>query len=65
MGLKKLYHQVPPYACSFVFSMLCAYFCDKYKNRGVMTMVCPLLAAIGFSMFLGALVQFNLSIFNL
>jgi hypothetical protein len=25
-------------------------------------MVCPFLAAIGFSMFLGALVQFNLSI---
>jgi hypothetical protein len=46
--------QVPPYACSFVFSIVSAYFCDKYKNRSVMATVCALIAAAGYAMFLGA-----------
>jgi len=45
---------VPPYACSFVFSIVCAYFCDKYKNRGVMATFCALLAASGYAIFLGS-----------
>ncbi|KAI9451632.1 MFS general substrate transporter [Lactarius psammicola] len=45
---------VPPYACSFVFSIVSAYFCDKYKNRGVMATVCALIAAVGYAIFLGA-----------
>ncbi|KAI9451630.1 MFS general substrate transporter [Lactarius psammicola] len=45
---------VPPYACSFVFSIVSAYFCDKYKNRGVMATVCALIAAAGYAIFLGS-----------
>ncbi|KAH8978736.1 MFS general substrate transporter [Lactarius hatsudake] len=45
---------VPPYACSFVFSIVSAYFCDKYKNRGVMATVCALIAAGGYAIFLGS-----------
>ncbi|KAH9018670.1 MFS general substrate transporter [Lactarius pseudohatsudake] len=45
---------VPPYACSFVFSIVSAYFCDKYKNRGVMATVCALIAAVGYAIFLGS-----------
>ncbi|KAI0301017.1 MFS general substrate transporter [Multifurca ochricompacta] len=45
---------VPPYACSFVFSILSAYFCDKYKNRGVMVTFCALIAATGYAIFLGS-----------
>lgn len=45
---------MPPYACSFVFSIVAAYFSDKYKNRGVMAIVCALIAAAGFALFLGA-----------
>ncbi|KAI9459142.1 MFS general substrate transporter [Lactarius psammicola] len=43
---------VPPFACSFVFSIVSAYFCDKYKNRGVMATVCALIAATGYLVFL-------------
>jgi len=43
---------VPPYACSFVFSIVSAYFCDKYKNRGVMATICALIAAAGYAIFL-------------
>ncbi|KAI0305353.1 MFS general substrate transporter [Multifurca ochricompacta] len=45
---------VPPYACSFVFSIVSAYLCDKYKNRGVMATFCALLAAAGYAIFLGS-----------
>ncbi|KAH9994533.1 MFS general substrate transporter [Russula compacta] len=45
---------VPPYACSFVFSIISAYFCDKYKNRGAMATFCALLAAVGYAIFLGS-----------
>ena len=53
-GLRVTYlrHQVPPYACSFVFSILSSYFCDKYKNRGLVTTFCALLAAAGYAIFL-------------
>lgn len=46
--------QAPPYACSFVFSIVSAYFCDKYKNRGVMATVGALIAAAGYAVFLSA-----------
>jgi hypothetical protein len=45
---------VPPYVFSFVFSIVSAYFCDKYKNRSVMATVCALIAAAGYAMFLGS-----------
>jgi len=45
---------VPPFACTFVFSMVSSYFCDKYKNRGLTAVICGLLAAAGFSMVLGS-----------
>jgi hypothetical protein len=45
--------QVPPYACSFVFSIATSYFCDKYKNRGLMATFCALIAAAGYAIFLG------------
>jgi len=43
---------VPPYICSFVFSIVAAYFCDKYKNRSVMATACALIAAAGYAIFL-------------
>jgi hypothetical protein len=48
------HNQVPPYACSFVFSIISSYVCDKYKNRGLMATFCALLAAAGYAIFLGA-----------
>jgi len=45
---------VPPYLCSFVFSIVSAYFCDKYKNRGVTATVCALIAAAGYVIFLSS-----------
>jgi hypothetical protein len=47
-------HQVPPYVCSFLFSIVSAYYCDKYKSRGLMATFCALLAAAGYALFLGA-----------
>ena len=46
--------QVSPYACSFAFSIVSVYFCDKHKNRSVMAIICALIAAAGYAMFLGA-----------
>ncbi len=46
--------QVPPYACSFVISIVCSYLCDKYKQRGPMAIGTSLLAAVGYALFLGA-----------
>ncbi|KAI0057283.1 MFS general substrate transporter [Artomyces pyxidatus] len=43
---------VPPYACSFVLSIVAAYACDKYKNRGFMAIGCSLVAAAGYGVFL-------------
>ncbi|KAH9992319.1 MFS general substrate transporter [Russula vinacea] len=43
---------VPPYACSFVFGITSSYFCDKYKNRGLMATFCALLGAAGYAIFL-------------
>ncbi|KAN0107418.1 MFS general substrate transporter [Russula decolorans] len=45
---------VPPYACSFVFSIVSSYFSDKYKSRGLMAMFCALLAAAGYGIFLAS-----------
>ena len=45
--------QVPPYACSFIFSIISSYFCDKYKSRGLVATFCALLAAAGYAIFLG------------
>ena len=48
--------QVPPYACSFVISIVCSYLCDKYKQRGAMAIGTSILSAIGYAIFLGELV---------
>ncbi|KAI0084421.1 major facilitator superfamily domain-containing protein [Irpex rosettiformis] len=45
---------VPPYACSFVLSIVCSYLCDKYKQRGAMAVGTSLLAAVGYAIFLGS-----------
>ncbi|KAF8497830.1 MFS general substrate transporter [Russula emetica] len=45
---------VPPYACSFVFSIISSYFSDKYKSRGLMATFCALLAAAGYAIFLAS-----------
>ncbi|KAI0687813.1 MFS general substrate transporter [Cytidiella melzeri] len=45
---------VPPYACSFVISIVCSYLCDKYKHRGAMAIGTSLLAAVGYAIFLGS-----------
>jgi len=44
---------VPPYACSFVVSILSSYFSDKYKQRSAMAIGSSLLAAAGYAIFLG------------
>jgi hypothetical protein len=44
---------VPPFACTFVFSIVTAYFCDKYKNRGLTAIICGLFATAGFAMVIG------------
>ena len=47
-------YKVPPYICSFVFNIVSAYFCDKYKNRGVMTAVCAVISVAGYAISLSA-----------
>ncbi|KAI0320432.1 MFS general substrate transporter, partial [Amylostereum chailletii] len=44
---------VPPYACSFVFSIVASYFSDRYGQRGIMAVACSLLAAAGYAIFIG------------
>ncbi|KAF8270735.1 MFS general substrate transporter [Lactarius quietus] len=45
---------VLPYTCSFIFSIVSAYFCDKYKNRSVMATVCGLITTAGYAIFLSS-----------
>ena len=44
---------VPPYACSFVVSLVVAKLSDKYKQRGAFAILGSLLSAAGFALFLG------------
>ncbi|KAI0037051.1 MFS general substrate transporter [Vararia minispora EC-137] len=44
---------VPPYACSFVVSILCSYASDRMKQRGAMATIMSLVAAAGYAIFLG------------
>ncbi|KZV68747.1 MFS general substrate transporter [Peniophora sp. CONT] len=44
---------VPPYACSFVLSLLIAWVSDRYKQRGVFAIFSSLLGAVGYAIFLG------------
>ncbi|KAF8268971.1 major facilitator superfamily domain-containing protein [Lactarius quietus] len=46
--------QILPYTCSFIFSIVSAYFCDKYKNRSVMATVCALIITAGYAIFLSS-----------
>ncbi|ETW81161.1 major facilitator superfamily, partial [Heterobasidion irregulare TC 32-1] len=43
----------PPYACSFVLSVMCSYFADRYRQRGPMCICVNLIAAAGYAIFLG------------
>jgi len=43
---------VPPYACSFVVSLVSSYFADKYKRRGITVALLSTIAAVGYIMFL-------------
>ncbi|KAA1474439.1 MFS general substrate transporter [Dentipellis sp. KUC8613] len=43
---------VPPYACSFVFSIVAAYFSDRYRQRGAMAIFCALIALAGYAIFI-------------
>ncbi|TFY81504.1 hypothetical protein EWM64_g2504 [Hericium alpestre] len=45
---------VPPYACSFAFSITASWFSDKYKQRGTMAIITSLIAIVGYAMFLGS-----------
>ncbi|EIM82651.1 MFS general substrate transporter [Stereum hirsutum FP-91666 SS1] len=44
---------VPPYACAFVTMVICSYFSDKYKTRGLMAVFVSLVGTVGFAIFLG------------
>ncbi|ETW81273.1 major facilitator superfamily [Heterobasidion irregulare TC 32-1] len=44
---------VPPFACSFVTSLVSAYLSDKYKRRGVTALVFSFLAILGYAIFIG------------
>ncbi|ETW77229.1 major facilitator superfamily [Heterobasidion irregulare TC 32-1] len=44
---------VPPYACSFVVSIVCSYFSDLYKMRGPMAIFVSIIAAAGYAIFIG------------
>ncbi|THH12858.1 hypothetical protein EW146_g7303 [Bondarzewia mesenterica] len=44
---------VPPYACSFVVSIVCSYFSDVYKMRGPMAILVSLISAAGYAIFIG------------
>ena len=41
-------HSVPPWVCSFAFSMIVAYFSDKLKHRFAFTIIPTCLAITGF-----------------
>lgn len=43
----------PPYACSFVVSVMCSYFADRYRQRGPMCIFVNLIATAGYAIFLG------------
>lgn len=44
--------QVPPFACSFVLSVISSYLSDKYKQRGLTAVLISLIAIPGYSLFL-------------
>ena len=45
---------VPPYACSFVGSLLVAYLSDRYQQRGLAVIFAGILATVGYGMYLGS-----------
>lgn len=47
-------YTVPPYACAFVFSLICAVLGDYYRCRGVITLVSFCIALAGNSLFFGS-----------
>ncbi|KAF9041475.1 major facilitator superfamily domain-containing protein [Panaeolus papilionaceus] len=45
---------VPPFAVAFVLNMIAAYISDRYRCRGLTSIVATLFCVIGFGMFLGS-----------
>ena len=45
-------HSVPPWACSFVFALIIAYFSDLVKHRFLFTLVTTAIAIAGFAILL-------------
>jgi len=43
---------VPPFACSFVLGIASSYLADRYKRRGVTTVIFSLIATVGYIIFL-------------
>ncbi|GAA5936451.1 uncharacterized protein JCM15063_001890 [Sporobolomyces koalae] len=42
---------VPPFVAAFLFTLLTAWYSDKYGSRGVCTMVCSAIGLVGYTMF--------------
>ncbi|KAJ5783289.1 major facilitator superfamily domain-containing protein [Penicillium paradoxum] len=45
---------VPPYACAFVVTMICAFFADRYRQRGLCAFITFGIALIGAALALNA-----------
>ncbi|EMD35419.1 hypothetical protein CERSUDRAFT_116188 [Gelatoporia subvermispora B] len=45
---------VPPFAVSFVFSVISGVLADRYRHRGLTIIVFGIISTIGFAMFLGS-----------
>ncbi|KAL4255545.1 MFS transporter superfamily protein [Pleurotus pulmonarius] len=45
---------VPPFAAAFVVAILFAFISDRYKCRGLITIITSIFCTIGFAMFLGS-----------
>ncbi|KAI0764530.1 MFS general substrate transporter [Trametes elegans] len=56
-GTKAQLMTVPPFAVSSVLSVVTSFISDRYSCRGLNTIFFALLAAIGFSIFLGSFVN--------
>lgn len=42
---------VPPFVAAFLFTIVTAWYSDRYGQRGVCTMVCSAIGLVGYTMF--------------
>lgn len=42
---------VPPFVAAFLFTLLTAWYSDKYGSRGICAMICSVIGTIGYTMF--------------